>query len=161
VFYGAAVLFSIGITIFALLDLIATAPERCRGLPKILWLPVVIFLPTVGPLAWLLLGRPEMERRRPSSGRYAADPGARPKRPLGPDDDPRFLEMTGGPVRPAVRKPAAPPESGEPPTSPIDGHPSGAKPPAHGVNELKSWEQDLVRREQELRRKLEGPPPQE
>ncbi|HEX2149621.1 MAG TPA: PLD nuclease N-terminal domain-containing protein, partial [Actinomycetota bacterium] len=132
-FYGAAILFSIGITIFALLDLIATAPERCRVLPKILWLPVVIFLPTVGPLAWVLLGRPEKANPSPRDLGYRADPGTMPKRPLGPDDDPRFLEMTGGPVRPAARKPQSNPGPPKPPASSQRGHPSGAKPPAHGV----------------------------
>jgi hypothetical protein len=161
VFYGAVILFSIGITIFAFLDLIATAPERCRGLPKILWLLVVIFLPTVGPLAWLIFGRPERGTLSPRGPGYQVDRTGKPKRPLGPDDDPRFLEMTGGPVRPAARKPQSDPRPPKPPASPQDGHPSGAKPPAHGVNELRAWEEDLVRREKELRRKLEGPPPQE
>jgi hypothetical protein len=157
VFYGAAFLFSIALSLFAILDLFATDPAKCRGLPKLVWIPVVIFIPTVGPLAWLLLGRPERVKPNPRDLGYRAEPNARPKRPLGPDDDPRFLEMTGGPVRPPARTPEPP----QPPAPKARSHPSGAAAPAHGANELKAWEEDLVRREQELRRKLEGLPPQD
>jgi hypothetical protein len=160
VFYGVAFLFSLALLIFAVLDCIATDASLCRNLPKTLWILLIIFLPTIGSVAWLLLGRPEKTRFLPGDTRFRAGPQPRPKRPLGPDDDPRFLEMTGGPVAPAVRPPVKSPEASETPTPPNEGHPSGAVPPAHGVNELKAWEEDLVRREQELRRKLEERPPE-
>lgn len=44
---------------WAILDCIATDSILVRNLPKTTWLFVVIFIPTAGALAWLLLGRPE------------------------------------------------------------------------------------------------------
>ncbi len=156
-FYGFAFLFSVGLTLFCVLDCIATDSSLVRNLPKTLWIMLIIFLPTIGSVAWLLLGRPEKTRLRPGDTRYRPDPpSSRPKRPLGPDDDPRFLEMTRGldppqaavpareikPATPEPPKPAAPASGGE-----------------HGVNELRAWEEDLRRREEELKRKLEGEAP--
>lgn len=45
--------------VWAVLDCIATDSIVVRNLPKEGWLFVVVFVPTVGALAWLLLGRPE------------------------------------------------------------------------------------------------------
>ena len=66
---------------------------RVRGLPKVVWVFVILLFPFVGPLGWLLAGRP----------RAADGPGASPwgprqqserrdRRPMGPDDDPDFLK---------------------------------------------------------------------
>ena len=73
--------------IYCIFDVIATDEALMRNLPKILWLVVVILLPTVGAIAWLLLGRPEGAGVRPGDTDYR-----RPTRPIvAPDDDPRFL----------------------------------------------------------------------
>jgi hypothetical protein len=123
-----------------------------RNLPKTFWILLIIFLPTIGSVAWLLLGRPEKTRLYPGDNRARANPpGARPRRPLGPDDDPRFLEMTRNLTPP---KPAAPVKKADPAPEATTPAPSPAG--EHGVNELKAWEEDLRRREEELRRRLEG-----
>jgi hypothetical protein len=70
VFYGAAFIFSLALTLFALFDVIATDSSLCRNLPKELWILLVIFLPTMGAVAWLLLGRPEKTRFYPGDTRY-------------------------------------------------------------------------------------------
>ena len=44
---------------WAILDVIAMDSILVRSLPKQTWIFIVIFLPTAGALAWLLLGRPE------------------------------------------------------------------------------------------------------
>lgn len=147
-FYGLAFLFSLGLLVFCVLDCIATESSLVRNLPKTLWIMLIIFLPTIGSVAWLLLGRPERARLSPGDSRSRPNPPARPRRPLGPDDDPRFLEMTrniGAPTTPKASDPVP-----------------GKQAPAageHGVNELKAWEEDLRRREEELRRRLEGEAP--
>ncbi len=45
--------------IWAVLDCISTDSILVRNLPKTTWLFLVIFIPTIGAVAWLLLGRPE------------------------------------------------------------------------------------------------------
>ena len=54
---GALVFF--GLWFWAILDCISMDTILVRNLPKTTWLFVVIFVPTAGALAWLLLGRPE------------------------------------------------------------------------------------------------------
>ena len=44
--------------VWAVLDVIATDRVLIRNLDKMVWLLLVIFLPTVGAVAWLALGRP-------------------------------------------------------------------------------------------------------
>lgn len=163
-FYGLAFLFSLGLLVFCVLDCIATDSSLVRNLPKTFWILLIIFLPTIGSIAWLLLGRPEKTRFYPGDTRARPNPpAARPKRPLGPDDDPRFLEMTRGTGAPKTN---LPPNVSEPAkkVDPEAGAPGDTGPPAaaggdRGVNELRAWEDDLRRREDELRRKLEGEAP--
>lgn len=163
-FYGAAFIISAALTLFALLDVIATESSMCRNLPKNLWLLLVLLVPTMGPLAWLIMGRPEKTRFRPGDTRYRST--GHPSRPLGPDDDPRFLEMTRKrnlpppspkePVKPAEAEPAEPVE----PAAPVE--PAGAAgfegAGLFGAAELKAWEEDLRRREEQLRKDDEGNP---
>lgn len=85
--------------IYCILDVIATNESVIRNLPKIVWLLVVIFVPTIGSIVWLLLGRPERTGFAPGDSTYRAEPrGTRldhsTRRPLvtmAPDDDPRYL----------------------------------------------------------------------
>ncbi len=72
--------------LYCIFDVISTEEALARNLPKIVWLLIVIFVPTVGSIAWLLLGRPENAGLRPGDTSYRA-----PRRPLGPDDSPEFL----------------------------------------------------------------------
>jgi hypothetical protein len=44
---------------YAVLDIIATDDSRIQSLPKMMWIFVVVLIPIIGPVAWLLLGRPE------------------------------------------------------------------------------------------------------
>lgn len=71
--------------IWALLDCIATDSALCRNLPKFGWIVLVLILPDIGALAWLLLGRPERANWRPGSTDYA-----KPRRPVGLEDSPRY-----------------------------------------------------------------------
>jgi len=71
--------------IWALLDCIATDSALCRNLPKSMWVILVLILPDIGALAWVLLGRPEKATWRPGSTDYA-----KPRRPVGLEDSPRY-----------------------------------------------------------------------
>ena len=72
----------LGLTIYALVDCVQTEESRQRNLPKALWILLILLLPLVGPIAWLVAGRPGPGRGRGTN---------RPSSPRGPDDDPDFL----------------------------------------------------------------------
>jgi hypothetical protein len=88
-------LVELSLLVYALIDCIQTEGERVRNLPKIGWILLIVLVPVVGPIAWLLAGRPQrggsgQPSWRPSSaGGPTPRSGSRP--PLGPDDDPEFL----------------------------------------------------------------------
>lgn len=56
--------------IWAIFDVISTDAALCRNLPKGIWLLLVIFLSSIGALAWILLGRPEGASYRPGDTTY-------------------------------------------------------------------------------------------
>ena len=74
-------LVTLGLFAYAVVDLVTTPSASVRTLPKWLW-AVVVLPPLVGPVCWLLFGRPRRGRD--------AD-GAPPARPVAPDDDEDFL----------------------------------------------------------------------
>lgn len=76
------VLIGLGLAIYALVDCIQTDDSRVRGIPKMLWIVLIVLITFVGPLAWLIAGK---ERSQPGRG------GRQRRGPLGPDDDPDFL----------------------------------------------------------------------
>lgn len=86
--------------IYCIFDVISTDDILTRNMPKFVWLMVVIFLPTVGSVAWLALGRPQ--HAGPSIGGTAHP---KPRRlstgpaPKGPDDSPEFLSGLEGRTR--------------------------------------------------------------
>ena len=106
---------------YCIFDVISTDEAMMRNMPKILWLVVVIIIPTVGSVAWLLLGRPEGAGLRPgdtttrSAPRAPRSPRLGPA-PTAPDDDPAFLARLDKETK-----------------------------------RLRAWEEDLKRREDELR----------
>ncbi len=114
--------------VFCLIDCIQSDESEVRNLRKGWWILLIIFFPLVGGIAWLVAGRPQRHGRRsvpwPSTTTAGFPEYERPNRPLGPDDDPAFLdEMRRG--------------------------------NAEQERLLGSWEEDLRRREQELREKKE------
>lgn len=70
--------------IYTFLDCLRTDSSQSRGLPKGVWILVIIVLPIIGGILWLTIGR---------SG--AGGPGGRANatvnRPVYPDDDLAFL----------------------------------------------------------------------
>ena len=76
------VLLALGLAIYALVDCVSTPDEQVRNLPKLGWIALIVLIQIVGPIAWLIAGRPKRGRggKRP------------PRRTLPPDDDPDFLK---------------------------------------------------------------------
>ena len=87
-------LLSFALTVYCLLDAVQTDGSDMRNLPKVAWILLVVLFPVVGPVAWLLGGRPRRGSTPhggpPQRGQGRGGQG-RP-RPRGPDDDPDFLK---------------------------------------------------------------------
>jgi hypothetical protein len=76
-FGGLFGVFTLGLWLFCLVDVITTADSDARNLPKFAWLMIVLFFPLVGSIVWLVAGRPERASARPRS--YERDAPAFPE----------------------------------------------------------------------------------
>jgi hypothetical protein len=98
------VLFLAGCWLYCLTDAVLTPAAAFRGLPKPVWVAVIGVTFILGAVAWVIarrLSRPkrgvylllasEAVARHPATRSRLADPAV-PGRPVGPDDDPEFLE---------------------------------------------------------------------
>jgi hypothetical protein len=85
-FDGVFGLVLLGVWLYCLFDVITTDPARCRNLPKLAWLAIVLLLPDVGSIAWLVAGHPWQSQ--PGRERHRA---AGRQSPTSPDDDEAFL----------------------------------------------------------------------
>lgn len=87
---GAALI--VGLTLYTLLDAVRTPAHEARTLPKWLWVLVTLFFPVVGPIMWLILGRPKAQ---PAAGAPRPGFGQRRNTPApsvsSPDDDEEYL----------------------------------------------------------------------
>lgn len=84
----------VGLTLYTLLDALRTHQDQMRTFPKWLWIIAVIFFPVVGPLLWLLLGRPRAVRApkpRQGGGFTGSRRGTPPPATSSPDDDEEYL----------------------------------------------------------------------
>lgn len=115
-------LVTIGVVVPCLIDVAVTPDHLVRGLAKQWWVLLLVFLSVFGAAAWLVAGRPRRRtwayRSRLAGGTYfspqdairrhpasltverdydspsgpAVRAGAVGVQPMGPDDDPEFLE---------------------------------------------------------------------
>jgi len=81
------VLAAIGVTIYAAIDCLRSDDAEIRGLPKPLWLLLIVAVPLLGGVLYILLGR------QPAPG----SPTSRRLRTIAPDDDPDFLRSLDPP----------------------------------------------------------------
>ena len=123
--FGVVPIILLALWVYCILDVIATDDVLVRNLSKGVWLLIVIFLPDIGSLAWLLLGRPLYAGWRPGDTARRT-----PKRVIGPEDRDDF---PSGPHRP-------------PPPRPIESHENEL---AAWEEQLRRREEELRRREQE------------
>lgn len=88
-------LLEIGLIVWCLIEAIQAPGGRIRNLPKWAWILLILFVPYVGPVAWLVAGRPAMSsagRQVPwPSTQTAGFPEYERPRAVAPDDDPEFL----------------------------------------------------------------------
>lgn len=81
-------LIAAAVMIYTVVDIALIDRSRVKGLPKILWVLVVLVLPIVGAVLWFLLGRQRLSERGSGGGSVRRGPRA-------PDDDPEFLRKIG------------------------------------------------------------------
>ncbi len=118
------VLIGVVLLIASLIDISRTPSDQIRGFPKWAWMILVIVLPYLGPAGWFLSGRP-----RGATGTASTSPT--------PDATPgRFLSYR-------QHTPVAPDDDPE--------FLESLKRSNEHENLLREWEQDLKRREEELR----------
>ena len=77
-------LIAAGVLIYTVVDIALIDRTRVKGLPKLLWVVVVIVLPVIGAVLWFLLGRERLSERGEGGTSLRRGPRA-------PDDDPEFL----------------------------------------------------------------------
>ncbi len=73
------------LAIYSWVEIALSDPSQVRQLPRWIW-ALLVFIPIVGAVSWLVLGRP--------NGTTAVQASPRPKprpRIVAPDDDPDFL----------------------------------------------------------------------
>lgn len=83
----ARVLFILGVaivffTVYAVVDCLVTDRSRVRGIPKPVWVVVILLVTPIGGILWLVIGK----------GRNVALPV---RHSNAPDDDPAFLHRIG------------------------------------------------------------------
>ncbi|MEU9264464.1 PLD nuclease N-terminal domain-containing protein [Streptomyces sp. NPDC048251] len=119
--------------IYAFIDCLNTPEEEVRGLPKVVWVIIILLFGEVlvGPVAWLVAGK---ARRAPVGGNAPAE-SSRGRRAewVAPDDNPEFLKS-------------------------LKENKEEDKKDDEAL--LKDWEADLRRREDELKRRESGEDPQ-
>ncbi|MCP9210170.1 PLD nuclease N-terminal domain-containing protein [Streptomyces sp. NEAU-Y11] len=130
------ILVPLALSIYAFIDCITTDEQDIRYLPKPIWAILVLLFPVVGSVSWLIAGR-----KRAVAGEVRG--GARGGGGwVAPDDNPEFLKSLGG-------------QKDEKDTG--EAQEAAERPAEDDEQRLKSWEADLRRREEELRRKGEAP----
>lgn len=120
--FGLVGLVLLALWLYAIFDVVSTDASEVRNLPKGIWLLLVVFVPQVGSIAWLILGRPLNASWQPGNTR------SRPTVARGPEDRGDWGRGTPSP------------------------------PSSVDEARLRAWEDDLARRERELR-KDDGDPP--
>ena len=90
---GAALI--VGLTLYTLLDAVRTPAHEARTLPKWLWVLVTLLFPVVGPLMWLILGRPKAQpAAQPAAGAPRPSFGQRRSTPAPSVSSPTTMKST-------------------------------------------------------------------
>jgi hypothetical protein len=129
--YALLFLADITLIVISLISCLSADESDLRALPRIAWVFIILLFSPVGPIVYLVAGRPlttspRQDVWRPGNGFPEAQ---RPPRQVAPDDDPEFLKGL-------------------------------AKQNGEDSDLLRRWEEDLRRREDELKRREGGEKPE-
>jgi hypothetical protein len=111
-------LIAVGLAVYALVDLASSDDEERGGIPKGLWIVLIVLLPFLGPIAWIVVKRSASRggSRYGATGRPGSSSGGATRRrrsaPVAPDDDPDFLWQLEQQQRRQTRDEDVPPASG-------------------------------------------------
>jgi Phospholipase_D-nuclease N-terminal len=75
------------LAVAALISCLSAEGEGIRSLPRLAWVPAILFVVLLGPIAWFVAGRPAPE----GAARWPLRTWPRTNRPVAPDDDAEFL----------------------------------------------------------------------
>lgn len=124
--YSLFVLIDLALLVIALIDCLSTEEFQIRALPRIAWVFIILLFSPIGAIAWFIAGRPARAVRL-SNGTTWRPGGGFPEK-----ERPR-----GGPTAP-------------------DDDPEFLKRLGEDQSMLKRWEDDLRRREEEMRKRKPG-----
>lgn len=94
------ILVVVGLMAYALTDVWGADEDERAGLPRWLWVLLIVLLPLLGAISWIVVRVSRRSDAGPASGpgsggtRPTTPPRPGPRRPSGPvapDDDPEFL----------------------------------------------------------------------
>jgi len=95
------ILVVVGLMVYALVDVWGSEEDERGGLPRWLWVLLIVLLPLLGPISWIVMRVTRRSGSGPAPGPGSGSGGSRPvprrpgpQRPAGPvapDDDPEFL----------------------------------------------------------------------
>jgi len=122
---------NIALIVIALINCLSADADDVRALPKIAWVFIILLFSPIGPIIYLVAGRPLSSAPRPGTWRpgNGFPEAQRPRRQIAPDDDPDFLKGL-------------------------------AKQNTDDTELLKRWEEDLRRREEEIKKRERGEKPE-
>lgn len=90
------VILGLVLAIYAVIDCIQAPEDGVRGLPKLVWVFIILLFTPVGPIAWFIAGRPKAATTTKSQFErwqdHSRELGHKADPPRGPDDDPDFLK---------------------------------------------------------------------
>ncbi len=97
--------------VYCLLDVARTPASRVRTLPKLVWFVFCVIPPILGPIGWLVFGRPKTPPPPPPGSSGVPPEYDRPgrARASNPDDDAEFLEQVRRRAEEQRRKGQEPP----------------------------------------------------
>ena len=67
---------------YCIFDVIRTDERSVQNLPKLIWLLIVVLIPSIGSIGWLLLGRPSAAVAGRAGPRLTRRPESPPPSPL-------------------------------------------------------------------------------
>ncbi|HZN70192.1 MAG TPA: PLD nuclease N-terminal domain-containing protein [Micromonosporaceae bacterium] len=131
--YPILFLADIALIVIALISCLSADEGDLRALPRIAWVFIILLFSPIGPIAYLIAGRPINAAPRPGvwqpGGGFPEAERPLLRRQVAPDDDPDFLKGL-------------------------------AKQNRDDADLLRRWEDDLKRREDELKRRERGENPE-
>ena len=94
---GLVLIVLLGVFAWAIVEAFAADPDRVRGLPKTIWVVIILLFFSFGAVAWFIFGRPRRNAMSRTRSTGASNWGGsqptttRRSAPMAPDDDPEFL----------------------------------------------------------------------